>query len=768
MSAVTRPTPPSGIGTARPRSDAPGKVSGEARYVSDVPVAGMLHGRLVLSPHAHARIIAIDREAALQAPGVHAVLIWEDLPVKAGAGRAAEPLAREEVVFAGQPVALVLADSEAHAEDGIEQVFVDYEPLEAAIDVRAAIEPGAPPARIGEAHDESDVEMHGGGGDSGTAAVDAPSSANVIDRKAFTHGEAAMALQGSAAVVRGSFRVPWIHQAYMEPQVAAAWVEPDGTLALFSSTQAVFWVREEMSRLFDLPVDKVKVTAGALGGGFGGKLRLIEPLVAGAALATGRPVRLAFTREEDFAAANPCPSLEFELALGADADGRFTALTGRILIDCGAFTDSAPAALAGTRIGGPYHIDAWNIETVAVRTNRFGAGAYRGPTATQSTFAIESLVDELAGRLGLDPIEMRLRNCPETGARRMDGIPWPPIGFRETLTALSESALWRGRDQLGEHEGIGLALGMFPGAKQGAGAICRMDSDGGLTVINGYVDMTGTNTGIATIAAEVFGTTVDMVRVVSQDTASAPHAGVSGGSMVTYCLGSAVAIAAQDAKDQTLAVVSQELEIDEADLEIVAGEVRPLGSPDLAVPLSQIASKVTGFGPYAPIEGHGSAVPPELAPSVAASAARVRVNPDTGEVAILEYVAAQDVGRAINPGLIEGQMRGGAAQSIGFALYEDLAHDSTGELVAGSFMTYAMPRTHLLPSIETIIVEVPSPYGPLGARGIGESAMSSGAAAVANAVAHATGHRFCNLPMTPERVWSALNPPVMGTSPQES
>jgi CO/xanthine dehydrogenase Mo-binding subunit len=768
MSTVTEPPSASGIGTARPRIESASKVSGEAQYVSDVPIVGLLHGRMVLSPFAHARITSIDREAALREPGVRAVLIWEDLPIKGGAGRAAEPLARDEVVFAGQPVALVIADTEAHAEDAAEYVLVEYEPLDTAIDLRAAIEPDAPAARLGDAEDESDVEMHGGGGETGTAAADPPSSANVIDRKLFADGGVAAALEGSAAVASGSFRVPWIHQAYMEPQVATAWVEPDGTLSLFSSTQAVFWVRQEISRLFELSVDKVKVRAGVLGGGFGGKLRLIEPLVAGAALATGDPVRVAFTREEDFAAANPCPALEFDLTLGADADGRFTALSGRILIDCGAFTDSAPAALAGTRVGGPYQIDAWSIETVAVRTNRFGAGAYRGPTATQSTFALESLIDELSHKLGIDPIELRMRNCPETGAKRMDGIPWPPIGFRETLTALAESALWRNREQLGENEGVGLALGMFPGAKQGAGAVCRMDSDGGLTVINGYVDMTGTNTSIATIAAEVFGVSSDVVRVISQDTTSAPHAGVSGGSMVTYCLGSAVAVAAEDAKQQTLKVAAQEMEIDEADLEIVDGEVRPLGSPDRAMALSTIAAKVTGFGPYAPIEGHGSAVPPELAPSVAATAARVSVDFDTGEIRIVDYLAVQDVGRSINPALIEGQMRGGAAQSIGFALYEDLAHDPAGQLLAGSFMTYAVPRSHLLPAIETIIVEVPSPYGPLGARGMGESAMATGAAAVANAVAQATGQRFRTLPMTPQRVWERLNdPPEAGKSAKE-
>jgi CO/xanthine dehydrogenase Mo-binding subunit len=746
----------SAVGVGRARIEAAAKVTGSAVYAADVPISGLLHGRLVLSEEAHARIVSIDREAALAQPGVEAVLLHGDLPIKAGFGRAAEPLAREEVVFAGQPVALVLADSEAHAEDAVELVHVEYEPLEAVMDPWRAIQPGSPLARATGQAEEADVEMHGSATGGEHLPDDRSYSANVVDHKLFSRGAVDEALARSAAVVEGRFRVPWLHQAYMEPQVATAWPEEPGGLAVLSSTQAIFWVRQELSRLFQIPLSKVRVQAGTLGGGFGGKLRLIEPLVASAALAVGRPVRVAFTRSEDFAAANPCPSLEFDLRIGADADGRFTAIAAQILIDCGAFTDSAPAALAGSRLAGPYHFDRWRVETIGVRTNRFGGGAYRGPTVAQATFAVESLVDELAERLGIDPIELRLRNAPEPGMPRLDGVPWPKIGFRETLESLGAHPLWQRRDQLPDNEGVGLAIGMFPGAKQGAGAICRMDSDGGLTVISGYVDMTGTDTAIAAIAAEVFGVSPDRVRVSMDDTSSAPHAGVSGGSMVTYCLGGAVAAAAREARRQTLEVAAQELEIDEADLEIKEGEVRPLGSPHRGISLAEIGAKVTGFGPYAPIEGHGRIVPPELAPSVAGALAHVRVDPDTGAVNVLCYVAAQDCGRAINPALVQGQMRGGAAQAIGMALYEDLAHDEHGELIAGSFLSYAIPRSSSLPAIEAIIVEVPSPHGPLGARGVGESAMAPGAGAVANAIAAAVGRRFRSLPITSARVWEAL------------
>jgi CO/xanthine dehydrogenase Mo-binding subunit len=297
---------------------------------------------------------------------------------------------------------------------------------------------------------------------------------------------------------------------------------------------------------------------------------------------------------------------------------------------------------------------------------------------------------------------------------------------------------------------------MFPGAKQGGAAVCRMDADGGLTIVSGYVDVTGSDTAMQTIAAEVFGIDPDMVRVVSADTSIAPHAGVSGGSMVTYCLGNAVRAAAQDAREQLLRVASRELEIDEGDLEVVDGAVRPVDAPGRGTSLAAIAEKVTGFGPYAPIEGHGVGLPPELSPSAAVALAHVRVDHDTGRVELLEYVAAQDVGHALNTALCEGQMRGGAVQSIGYALHEELVHDEEGQLTTGSFLNYSIPGFEDVPQIETIIVEVPSPHGPLGAKGIGESAIAAGAAAVANAIAAATGVRMYELPMTPPRVWRAL------------
>ena len=745
------------MGVRRRRLDAAEKVRGTASFAADTAFRGLLHARPVASPYAHARIVSIDGGAALEVRGVRAVLTAADLGVVGGSGRRAEPLAAEEVVFAGQPVALVVADSEAAAEDGAELVVVDYEPLTVVVDIEQAILPGAPLSRTAGGGEETDTAMHGETGAGEEERDEEPDSANVIDVIAYAEGDPDATFAACAAVAEGRFCTSWVHQAYLEPQVAVAWPEGDGGVAVRSSTQTTFWVRNDIARIYGLPVPKVRVEGATLGGGFGGKFAIIEPLVVGAALALGRPVRLALTRSEDFAATNPGPGTVIDLKVGAREDGTLAALEARVLVDAGGFADSSPAAFAGGKVGGAYSFEAWRVHTYGVRTNRFGAGAYRAPMATPTAFAIESLVDELALQLGLDPIELRVRNAPVGGDVRIDGIPWQQTGLQETLETIAAHPLWARRNDLPEHEGLGVAAGLFPGGRMGASAVCRLDSDGGVTILSGYVDMTGTDTGVAAIAAEIMGAPLDSVRVLSGDTNEAPLAGVSGGSMVTYCLGNAVALAARDAREQILDYASQQLEVDTADLEIVDGSVRVVGAPQQAITLEAIGTRLNGFGAsHPPVEGHGTVVPADLAPSAAAAIVHVRVDPDTGGVELLDYVAAQDCGRALNPSLVEGQMHGGAVQSIGYALYEELRHDEDGQLLNGSFLTYAIPKIDAVPEIETLIVEVPAPFGPLGARGIGESAIVPGCPAIANAIRAATGVRMHELPMTPARVWREL------------
>ena len=747
------------IGVRRPRVDAPQKVTGATRFAADVHVPGLLHGRPVLAIEAHAQIARIAVDDALAVPGVLAVLTAADLPAPGGGTfRTNEILAADEIIFAGQPVALVVAESEAAAQDGAELVVVESRTLPAVVDLEAAMAAGAPLARRPRAASEgSDAEsIHAGVGGAEEEAPEEELSDNVLERVYFANGDVDAALAESDVVVEGRFATGWVHQAYIEPQSATAWLEGD-ELVVSTSTQGTFLTRDELALIFGLPVAKVRVRGTPPGGAFGAKLLVVEPLAAAAAIALGRPVRVTLTRTEDFAATNPAPAELVELRLGANAGGELTALDARLVVDRGANADWGIETITAVLSAGAYRWPAHRIRGYGVQTNRVTLGAYRGPGAPPAAFAVESLVDELAAKLGLDPLELRLANLLEEGDRGVDGKRWTATAVRECLERVREHPIWAGRGELGEDEGIGVAVGHWPGGAEPAAASCRLDPDGGLTIVHGAVDMTGTETAFAAIAAEAFGVAPERVRLVAADTAAAPYAGVTGGSKITYTVGQAVLRAAEDARVRLLRVAAAELEVATEDLEVVDGVVRPVGVPDRGLPVEQLAKKALSWrSRFEPIAGHGGSGQASLAPGAAAHLAHVRVDRETGEVRLLRYAVAQDVGRALNPALVEGQMLGGAVQGIGWALYEELVHDEDGQLLTGSFMEYAIPTADRLPEIDTLIVEVPAPDGPYGAKGIGEAPVVGAPAAVANAVAAAAGTRLYELPMTPPRVWEAL------------
>jgi CO/xanthine dehydrogenase Mo-binding subunit len=454
---------------------------------------------------------------------------------------------------------------------------------------------------------------------------------------------------------------------------------------------------------------------------------------------------------------NPAPASTIQLRIGARADGALTGLDARLAFDAGAYTEWSIEGIAAVLVAGPYRWPAFDVRAYGVQTNRFGTGSYRGPGGPQAAFAIESLMDELATRLGIDPIEFRLRNLASEVDRMVDGEPWPLLGHREVLEAVASHSLWRDRATLPPNEGVGVALGVWPGSKEPAAALCRLNADGTLTIMTGVVDMSGTTSGFMTIAAETFGVTVDAVDVVSLDTDGAPQSPMSGGSVVTYSAGRAIREAAADARRQLLEYAALKMEIDPADLVIEEGIVQPAGSPDRGMSVEDLATELHDFGSgHPPIEGHASTAHKSLAPSTAAHLAHVRLDRQTGEVELLGYAVSQDVGRALNPALVEGQMRGGAAQGIGWALYEALVHDGEGQLLTGSLLDYAVPRAQHIPAIDTLIVEVPAPDGPFGAKGIGEAPVLPAPAAVASAIAGAGGPRMRALPMTGPRIWAAL------------
>ena len=621
------------------------------------------------------------------------------------------------------------------------------------------MEVGAPLARlVEEAEDGGDLESIHAGVDHGQNDTDEEQlSGNVLDRVHRSSGDLGAAFEASDVVVSGTFRTPWVYQAYIEPQASTAWIEPSGTLVVSTSTQGSFVTRRELARAFELPLDRIRVIAEPIGGAFGGKFALVEPLAAGATLALERPVRLTFTRSEDFQATNPASAQITHLRVGARKDGTFTGIEARMIVDRGSNAGWGVEGITSLLVAGPYRWEAHDLRGYGVQTNRFTFGAYRAPGAPTAHYALESLLDELATKLDIDPIELRLKNAVVEGDVGVSGNPFPTIGAVDVLERLRGHPLWAARGSLPDDEGVGMAAGYWPGGNEPAAAVCRVDTDGTMTIVTSAADMSGVNTGFAVIAAEAFGLSPDKVRVVTADTASGPYAGASGGSKVTYTVGLAVQRAAESAREKVLAAASQELEIAPDDLEVVDGVVRAVGAPDRSITVEEIVGKALRFGGrYEPIEGHGGSAQTSGAPSVAAHLSHVRVDRDTGEVELLRHVIAQDVGRALNPALVEGQMRGGVAQGMGWALFEELRHDEDGRLLSGSFLEYAIPTAERVPEIETLIVEVPAPDGPYGAKGIGEAPVVGAPAAVANAVAAATGTRLYELPMTPPRVWAAL------------
>lgn len=757
--------PVSYVGVARARVDSEDKVRGNTRYAADQRQPGLLHARIVPSVYAHARIRSIDTSAALAVPGVVAVLTAADLPITAADDmRMFEPLAREEALFVGHPIALVVAETEAAAADAVAEVMVDAERLPVVTDLETAMRPDSPLARItsilplgaDDAEENSAKSAHAAVGGEGVELLDEELSANVVNRKRYTLGDSAAALAGSAVTAQATFRTNWVYQGYIEPHAATAWLEPDGVLTVSTATQGIFYVRKQLAKIFGRPISKVRVRAAPLGGSFGSKILIVDPLAAAAALVLKRPVRLAFDRRDDIAGTNPAPGSRIEIKIGAGPDGRLTGLDARLVFDTGAYIEWSIEGIAAVLIGGPYRWDAFDVRAYGVRTNRFGTGSYRGPGGPQAAFALESLIDELAGNLDLDPIEFRARNLAAEGDQMVDGEPWPGLGHSAVLAAARAHPLWQRRKKLPPDEGVGVALGVWPGGKAPAAALCRLNADGSITITTGVVDMSGTTGAFQIIAAETFGVDPSLVEVVALDTDGAPQSPLSGGSVITYSSGRAIREAAADARRQMLAYAALEMEIDPADLEIVDGVIRPVGSPDLGRPIAEFAEALHDFSSsFPPIEGHASTVQASLAPSTAAHIAHVRLDAATGDVRVLGYVVAQDVGRALNPALVEGQMRGAAAQGIGWALHEELVHDIEGQLLSGSFLDYALPRAHQVPDIDTLVVEVPAPDGPFGAKGIGEAGVIPAGAAVASAIAAAGGPRLREMPMTPRRIWAA-------------
>jgi CO/xanthine dehydrogenase Mo-binding subunit len=733
----------------------PEKVQGTLPYAADREFRGLLHARLVVSPYARARLDRIDASAALAIPEVVAVLTAADFPVVAGHhSRLEEPLASDEVVFAGQPIAIVVATSEAFAEDGASQVLVDMEPLEVVADVQRALGPDAPAVRTDRpASSSKDVLTAHGGAFRGNEASTGTLPANVLHRVREARGDGE-AIDRAEVVLRRRYEAGWVYQAYLEPQVAVAVPVGQDGLEVVSSTQGIFETRAELARIFGLDPAHVRVVGAPIGGSFGGKVLIAEPLAAGAALKLHRPVRLVLTRSEDFAATSPMGAFMIDATIGAKRTGELVGIRARVTVDYGAYDNWGLVNDVALDMAGGYRWSAYDIEVVAVSTNRFGCGAYRGPGGPQTAFALETMLDDLAVQLRVSPAELRLQNLARPGEPQVDGRPWEIHGMREVLERVARHPLWQGRDKLPVDEGIGFAAACWHGGLAKAAALCQFERDGRFSVVIGAPDMSGANGSFALIAAATLGVDPSMVRVIEGDTANAPWAETSAGSKAVYTIGEAIRLAMLDLRGQMLRAAAGILHVSEHELAI---EGTGICSGDHLAELSfvQLAHRLDQ--PAGPIMvAHGTSAQRRGAPMAAAHLVHVRVNRETGDVTPLQYVVAQDVGHAIDLQRIEGQIRGSVTQGLGMALSEELLHDENGQLVTGSFLDYPVPRTPDAVPVEISIVEQPAPDGPFGARGAGEASIIPVAAAVGNAIAAATGARLTRMPMTRPRVWAAL------------
>ena len=743
------------VGRRMPRVDGKEKVTAAARYTEDLRLPGLLHVRLLLSPHPHARIVRVAKEAALAVEGVVAVLLAEDLPIAEDATREEHLLlASGEARFTGHPVAAVLAENEKAAADGVDALAgaVAYEVLPAVLDPEEAMRPDAPL-----------VNPEAGGGDrqaAGHAAVTvevvkAAKPRNTASVVKFTRGNVEQGFREAEVVVEETFHTARVYQAYLEPHATVAAPDPvSGGVTVYTATQGVFYVRASVADLLGLPEQQVRVVPMTIGGGFGSKILFTQGLTAALALAAGRSVRLVLPRRDDFLVANVAPATKITVRLGAKRDGTLVALQARLVVDCGA-EPGGTASIAGTLLGGYYKVPHLFIQGFNVMTHLPPVGAYRAPGAPQATFAIEGAMDRLARLLGREPIDLRLQNASTEGDPMPSGRPWARIGLRQVLERAREHPLWQNRRP---GEGIGVAVGGWTGGVESASACVRANTDGTFQVVVGAVDLTGTFTALAQIAAEVLGVPVEHMRVVGADSDQAPYAGMSAGSKTIYTVGAAVRLAAEDARRQILAIAAKELEAREDDLEITDGQVRVRGVPSKGIGLDDITEKSMRFGAkYPPVFGRGSVAAPKQSPGFAAHLVAVAVDRETGEVRIEKQVVVQDVGFAINPAAVEGQIFGGAAQATGWALFEGLTYDGSGTLLSSTFTDYAVPRATAIAPLEAVMVEVPSVEGPFGAKGVGEPPVIAGAAAVANAVADATGVYIATLPLTPARVLAALS-----------
>ena len=749
------------VGTRPVRHDGPDKVTGRARYSADIHLPSMLHGKLLRSPHAHARIRSIDCRRALDLPGVKAVVTAADMPeVSAEFTDQAEGamvnygfysrnvIAREKALYKGHVVAAVAATDPGTAEQALDLIDVDYEVLPHVLSVEDATRDDAPILH------ERLLTLHSAALRAGAWGDDAEGT-NVSNRFEFKLGDVEDGFKEADVVVEAEFETEAVHQGYIEPHAATAHWNTDGYVTVWCSSQGHFSVRDHTSNILGLPVSRVKVIPMEIGGGFGGKGQggvYLEPLAAKLSQISGQPVKIVMSRTEVFVGTGPTSGTRISVKMGATRDGRITAAEAHLTYEAGAFPGSPVGGGCRTMFA-PYDIPNALVEGVDVLVNKQKSAAYRAPGSPAAAFAAEQVIDDLARRLDMDPIELRLLNTSKEGTRQIAGPRFRRIGNQEILEAAREHPHLS--SPVGDGlRGRGVAGGAWFNGSGPATAVASVNPDGTVSLIEGSPDIGGSRAAMAMHVAEVLGISVDDVNPAIADTDSIGYSSGAGGSGVTFKMGRACYEAAEDAKRQLIERAARIWDVNPDEVEYEDATLRHRHDSELSMSFGDLAAQLNGTG--GPIVGSATVNPGGVGNAFGLHVVDVEVDAETGKVDILRYTALQDAGKAIHPSYVEGQIQGGAVQGIGWALNEEYYFGDDGTMQNSTFLDYRMPTSLDLPMIDTVIVEVANPGHPYGVRGVGEVSIVPPMAAIANAIHDATGVRMTKLPMSPGSVVKAL------------
>ena len=750
------------VGTSPIRHDGMDKVTGRAQYGIDTDLPGMLFGKILRSPHPHARIKKIDASKAEALNGVYAVVTAADLPevsrrvVDLAEGAihnlgflSNNVMARDKVLYKGHALAAVAATSPHVAEEALSLINVEYEVLQPVVTAEEAMKDDAPLLHERLATLSNPLLRPGGLKDDD----DTSKGSNISNHFEFSAGDISEGFKQADVIVEKETRTSPVHQGYIEPHAATAMWQADGSLTIWSSTQGHFSVREQSSRLLGIPLSTIKVIPMEIGGGFGAKgIVYLEPVAAALARKAGRAVKLTMTRGEVFEATGPASGTYIKVKLGATKEGKLTAAEAHLVYEAGAFP-GAPVTPGCMCMYAPYEIPNAYLEGYDVVLNRPKSAAYRAPGSPQSAFAMETAIDDLCEKLGMDPLEFRLLNSAKEGTRRITGPLFPKVGFVETLQAAKEHPHYSAPLD-GPNRARGVASGFWPNNTGPASASAIVNSDGTVNLVEGSVDLSGTRVTLAQQLAEVLGIPVEDVRPTVADTDSVGFTSNSGGSGATFKSGWAAYEAGMDLRQQMVERAAKIWEIPPENVEYENGVLQHKSDNELKMTFKQLAARQNATG--GPITGSAGVNPGGAGPCIGTHIVDVEVDPDTGKITVLRYTAVQDVGKAVHPDYAAGQIQGGAVQGIGWALNEEYFFNDQGNMVNSTFLDYRMPVSLDLPMIDTVIVEIANPAHPYGVRGIGEVPIVPPLPALANAVSRAIGARMEQLPITPGRVLDAI------------